>query len=251
MITNFANITLMSDHVGKIKKIFTPVRIIIFIIIIVLLGVAGYFFYQYQMTQGLLNNPEKATQVETDNIISAVGKIYNMPNETPTVATVSDKEKLSGQKFFESAENGDKVLLFEKNKKAILYRPSTNQIIEIGPINITENQEVAPSSDTQKSEPVSVDILNGTTVTALTSTGQKILEEDKSLNIEVGERLNASTRDYDKTIIVDVTGKNKSEADKIAKALNGSVAQLPKDEEYEGKAAIVVILGSDFADAQK
>jgi hypothetical protein len=66
-----------------------------------------------------------------DDILEKVGKLIDIPNETPTVATVSDVTKLTGQEFFAKAQNGDKVIIFPKAQKAILYRPGTNKIIEV------------------------------------------------------------------------------------------------------------------------
>ena len=72
---------------------------------------------------------------QVNDIIVKVGKLMDLPNETPTVATVSDVTKLSGQQFFAHAQNGDKVIIFPNAKKAILYRPGTNKIIEVALYN--------------------------------------------------------------------------------------------------------------------
>ena len=71
------------------------------------------------------------------------GKLIDLPNETPTVATVTDSKKLKDQPFFSKVENGDKVLIFTKAKKAILFRPSTNKILDVAPLTITNNQNPA------------------------------------------------------------------------------------------------------------
>ena len=55
-------------------------------------------------------------------------------NETPTLATVSDLHALEGQAFFKNAKEGDKVLMYLRSQRAILYRPSIDRIIEVGPI---------------------------------------------------------------------------------------------------------------------
>jgi hypothetical protein len=69
-------------------------------------------------------------------VVQMVGKLVELPKgEDPTVATISDLKPLAGQEFFKDAELGDKVLIFGKSKKAILYRPSENKIIAISPIN--------------------------------------------------------------------------------------------------------------------
>ncbi len=40
-----------------------------------------------------------------------------------------------GQPFFANAQVGDKVLIYYKAKKAILYNPTDNKIVEVGPIS--------------------------------------------------------------------------------------------------------------------
>jgi hypothetical protein len=79
----------------------------------------------------------QAVDDETAKLIARVASLVSLPEgETPTIATVTDVEKLRTQTFFAKAENGDRVLIFSKARKAYLYRPSTNKIVEIGPINI-------------------------------------------------------------------------------------------------------------------
>lgn len=68
--------------------------------------------------------------------IEEVGKLVALPpGEDPTVATVTSLEPLRGQEFFKDAKVGDKVLIFFKSKKAILYRPSEKRIIVMSPLN--------------------------------------------------------------------------------------------------------------------
>lgn len=63
-------------------------------------------------------------------VVSRVSKMMLLPQEAATVATVTDKTRLSGSLFFRNAQNGDKVILFADSGKAILYRPSINKIID-------------------------------------------------------------------------------------------------------------------------
>lgn len=68
-------------------------------------------------------------------LVSDVSEHMLLPeNEVPNVATVTDLHALEGQKFFEHAKEGDQVLMFMASKKAIIYRPSIDRIIEVGPI---------------------------------------------------------------------------------------------------------------------
>lgn len=116
-------------------------KIILALILLILIGAAVYFYMQYQNTKNLLQNPNQASSEEVKILLTQVGKLIELPtNEAPTIATVSDKTKLLDQPFFANAQNGDKVLIYANAKKAILYRPSINKIIEVAPVNLGQNQ---------------------------------------------------------------------------------------------------------------
>jgi hypothetical protein len=74
-----------------------------------------------------------------------VSKIQQVPDETPTLATVQDADKLREQEFFKDAENGDKVLIFTEAKKAIIYRESDNRVINSGPIVLNSSGNIEPA----------------------------------------------------------------------------------------------------------
>jgi hypothetical protein len=86
---------------------------------------------------------------ETQQLVEEVGKIIELPEEVPTIATVTEIEKVREQKFFAKAENGDKVLIFTGAKKAILYRPSEKKIIEVGVVNV--NEEIQTQQEVRES----------------------------------------------------------------------------------------------------
>jgi hypothetical protein len=125
---------------------FTTKNIIIALLAIVLIGSAGtayYFYDQYQKSQEALNNPEQVAKEETQRLIDRMSTLIALPeadieNGEPTLATVQDKEKLKDQEFFANAENGDKVLIYAKAKKAFLFRPETNKVINVAPVSIGE-----------------------------------------------------------------------------------------------------------------
>ncbi len=117
------------------------VNIIILIVLLVPLGLSIYFYYQlHNIKKTTTSEPNK----EVKDIITKVSNIYLTPStEEPTVATVSDPSILKNQSFFTQAEKGDKVLIFTKAGRAVLYRPSINKIIEITSIknNSNDNEE--------------------------------------------------------------------------------------------------------------
>jgi hypothetical protein len=81
-------------------------------------------------------NPQLTIQKQTDELIRRIGLLVALPSgETPTIANVSDAKQAKQQSpFFNTAENGDKVLMYVKAGEAILYRPTTNKIILVAPL---------------------------------------------------------------------------------------------------------------------
>lgn len=127
----------------RYKKISTRTWALVVIVLALAAG-AGYFGWQYNESQKevkRLSNPSEAAKAANAELIAKVSTHTQVPQgETPTIATVTDVSKLKSQAFFAKAENGDKVLIYTQAKRAILYRPSTDKIIEIAPINLGNNQ---------------------------------------------------------------------------------------------------------------
>lgn len=75
------------------------------------------------------------------DVKAQVGKLIVLPeDEDPTIATVSNLAELKGQPFFANATVGDKVLIYARAKKAILYSPLQHKIVEIAPLNTSQQK---------------------------------------------------------------------------------------------------------------
>ena len=126
------------------------------ILILVILAVGGMYgtYSFYGKYRAVLQNPNLEVQKETEALVSALGKLMELPqDETPTIATISNKEKLNGQPFFAAGENGDKLFTYTKAMKAVLYRPKTNKIINVAPIVVSQEATVAPETRQNTSTP--------------------------------------------------------------------------------------------------
>ena len=123
--------------------------------VILIIGIVLYvrLYRQYAQAQKALQNPTEAAKQRTMAIVDKVGKLILLPAEEPTVANVTDAEKLRGQPFFVNASNGDLALLYQQSKKAVLYRPSTNQIIEVSSISIGPSATESASAATRSAGP--------------------------------------------------------------------------------------------------
>jgi len=118
-------------------------KVVIALVVLLVIGYAGgaYYFYKYKK---LTRDPNAVAKQETADLVATVSKLILLPvGESPAIATVQDKEKLSSEPFFANAENGDKVLIYYVAKKAYLYRPSTNKVIEAAPLSTQNTNTVA------------------------------------------------------------------------------------------------------------
>lgn len=111
--------------------------IIIFLVILLLASFSAVFllYTKIQNTNAIPDDPKGDSQ----KTIKSVSKIIELPeNETPTVATIMSMEELKYQPFFSNAKIGDKVLIYQKSLKVILWRPSTGKIIEVSTLGASE-----------------------------------------------------------------------------------------------------------------
>jgi hypothetical protein len=270
------------DEMIQVAK-FSKKNILAIILVVFLvsaIGSAGYFYYQYkQATSG------NAAKDEAAGYVAKIGKFMVLPDEDPTVATVADVEKLSGQPFFAKAQNGDKVLFYTKAQKAILYRPSENKIIEA-----TSMAGSGVSAAPQSSQTSATPVQNGTQALAQNeaqaepvapadSTSSTQTEEPKAetqapeaqklvkvavyngtvkkgIAKAIADKLTATLEveiattgnaksNYAKTIVIDLGGSSGEIAKTIADSLSGEVGTLPEGE-TKPEADILVIGGSDF-----
>ncbi|KKS81457.1 MAG: hypothetical protein UV58_C0021G0002 [Candidatus Wolfebacteria bacterium GW2011_GWC1_43_10] len=113
-------------------------------------GLAIYFFFE---VRSLRTNPQQVAEEEVQAIVARVGKLMVLPqDEIPTMATILDPAELVDQPFFASAQKGDKVLLYTNAKKAILYSPSQNKIVDVAPVNLGSAPQAKDSSAGEESK---------------------------------------------------------------------------------------------------
>ena len=137
--------TSLEERTGIFRRLGPKKLSVIILVLVAIVGVYGTFHY-YNKYKALTVNANVEAQKETTRLVGLLGKLIELPTETPTVATISDKTKLVGQAFFAQAENGDVLFAFTTSMKAILYRPSTNKIINVAPISINPSQDLTPAA---------------------------------------------------------------------------------------------------------
>ena len=118
------------------KAIKSRLFVIVLIIVLAILP-ALYFYNKSKQAEKRLNDPNTANQQVINEVVKKASKHIILPSgEQPTLATVTDISKVKGQPFFDNVQNGDKVLVYTQARKAILYRPSKDIIVEVARLNI-------------------------------------------------------------------------------------------------------------------
>lgn len=124
---------------GK-KKLF----ILVIVIIILLAGGLIWAITKYQKTNGGASLAAIATvsqQQSTAELLQKVGQHLDLPaGETPQVYVIQDASQLvSQQPFWVGVTNGDVALIYMTARKAVVYSPTRDKIVNVGPIYLSDN----------------------------------------------------------------------------------------------------------------
>jgi hypothetical protein len=210
------------------------------IVLVVLLLLGGYFFYQYQILKNQLQASSVLTQQQTQQLLSNVGKLILLPHSSPTIFTVTDVKKLQVQPFFHQAKNGDRLLIYSNEQEAILYRPSQNMLIKVGPI-APAPQQLLQQATTQQ---VNVGLLNGTSVIGITTkVAQQIQKSDQHAIITIKQQ--AHNTNYVKTLVVVIHQTAQQRAQELATLLHAAMGSLPQGEIVPASVDVLIIVGKD------
>jgi hypothetical protein len=134
--------------------------IIVSFVILALLAVGGssagiYYYAKYQAANRRLTDPK----AEGKDLLAKLSKLMDLPQgEEPTVATVTNADQIKNQPFFAKAKNGNRVIVYQNARLAILFDDQANKIINFGALNITATpsgtQPVATPQVSPTTEPL-------------------------------------------------------------------------------------------------
>jgi len=220
-----------------------------FFFLLMLLGIGSsvYFYRQYKISEEKLKNPGDAEKNEMKDMVGRVGKLMILPTEEPQMLTVGDVENLKkAQPFFQDAKNDDKVLLYPVARKAILYRPSENIIVNVAPLMNQEEATASGKAQTPQTQGVALKIAlrNGSGFPGVTTRLEQELKT-KMQNISITEKDNAKRMDYEKTVVIPLSQSLSSAVvQQLADMLSASVSALPIDEPKPA-SDLLIIAGKD------
>jgi len=255
--------------IDQIKKANKTTLILATIIILSLISL-GTLFFRFQNTQKEINILKDKLQSqdqqpnELKKILAEIKKFMVLPkNETPTLATVTDVEKLrETQPFYNNAKNGDIVLIYMKAKKAILYDPIAHKIIDVAPVNVptpTPQLSVSPTLNLTKTPTKEISPTVNPTISVKTksynfalyngslSSGLAKKYEAELLNLLPKAKVVSykdAVGDYEETVIINLN-LDEDEFEQVASILGINSSKLSAKETKPKSADILIIIGED------
>ncbi len=128
-------------------------KIFYILIILGLIGGSWWCYLKYQAAQDTIQSLQTTINQSPEQInhtiVAKAGKHIELPDETPTVATVKDVTTLAAkQNFFDNAHDGDYLIIYAQAKKALIYRESEDKLINVGPLTFSNTDAPAnPNAD--------------------------------------------------------------------------------------------------------
>lgn len=109
----------------SIKKSLLIVNVVA---LIGLAGAAGYLFFE---NRDLNEQLTLTTEQKNQRLIDEINEVYDLPDEEPVVAIVTDPEQFKTEyPTFESAQSGDYLLFFRKARLNVLYRQNEKRVLQ-------------------------------------------------------------------------------------------------------------------------
>ena len=197
------------------------------VVILALAGTSTYFYMQNRdlNSQLALTDQDRVAQ-QNEELLADVGKLYDLPEEEPTIFLVNDPVKTQEDNpgikdLFGDLKKDDYLLVYKTERLGIQYRPSENKIIKTATLTIPISVELFGSE--QAMEDIS-----------------KVLTEKYSAQVSIKKtKLEGITKGF----VFDTTTKLGGELDNISKetGLEKGI-NLPDSIKPDSQTEIVIVV---------
>jgi hypothetical protein len=224
--------------------------------LIIFLGY-NYYLARERLIAVLQNNDSQFVLEEVNQTLDAMRKLTLLPNEVPVIATITDAAHLLRESaFYQGAEDGDQLVLFPEARRAYIYSPRRQIMVNAGPLILVDNGQavITTASDSANRQPeilepdqsstgtASLEIRNGT---PLVGEAGRLRDQLVAQGYTVSAIGNAVEKTYAQTLVIDLSdGQNEAEVAALVEELNAKqVTELPAGE--TGVAGdILIIIGN-------
>ncbi len=129
-------------------KSSTSRTILIIVNVLLLIGLAGATAYLFMENKDLNEQITQTTEEKNAKLIEEINKVFDLPEEEPVVAVVTDPEEFKKQyATFDNAESGDYLLFYRKARLNVLYRQSEKRVVKTATVTVPIAVELVGSQE--------------------------------------------------------------------------------------------------------
>jgi len=142
----------MTTLIGNKKPNYIVILVVLAALVLAALAAVMYF---KPGKASLSDTASVTTEEQAKTTVSKIKQILLVEGtEDPAVAEIKDVEtvKKSNPEFYKNADNGDKLVVY--SYRAIIFRESANQIINVAPIVNTTSSSSAAAKPAAPAAPV-------------------------------------------------------------------------------------------------
>lgn len=207
-------------------RMSTGKKVLVGLNIVALIGLSVSTVMLYMSNKDLKRDQNLTTEQKNKNLVEEINKVYNLPDEEPVVAVVTDPDEFKKQyTAFDNAQNGDYLLFFRKARLNVLYRQSEKKVVKTADVVV----------------PITVELIGSEA--AMTAVEEKLKEFGNQITV-----VKTKTDGITQSFVFDVDGDQNAETDSIAKQLGYEIGStLPTNFTAGEQTEIVVAVSAGGA----
>ena len=107
--------------------------------VVFVVGGSAYLVTQKQQRASSAQDP----RAQVRQLMATVGTLVTLPNEEPRITIVTNTQELRKQSYFADVAEGDRVLVFNRSRKAIIYNPTEHKIVKV--MDLQDAPSISPN----------------------------------------------------------------------------------------------------------
>ena len=137
-------------------KSSTNYIIVVLLVVVATLSAVVYVQSRDSGSDVVIVDTTNTTELSAEQasiLANNISQLIMVPNEAPSFSVVLDAANLRAeQSFYARVENGDVIAVYPENRLALLYRPSENILVNVGPLYLEQAVDVAADTATTSAQ---------------------------------------------------------------------------------------------------
>lgn len=126
------------------KKSLDKVTLLSAIAIVLAWGSVAYGYYNSMPKANIETKPNAKvydkSSLSDDEVLANLNEVFAFPDVPKQAFKLMNKDSLRKEDpFYANVEDGDYLVMFDNASRAVIYRPSTHKIVNLGPFVYSNN----------------------------------------------------------------------------------------------------------------